>query len=225
MGNILRLSIEEYERIISSQSASKAKFNVETTIGAKNSKALGDYEQHLVLDAHTKLAEYTLSFGKGYPLVVNLRLGLRQLEKKISQLNTTPVRVPLESIEQALSLLWLKKNHPVEYSLTTAVPLGGHRSKGAGGQMKGEGSKPGYPDILMDFPAKKYHGLRIEMKARSPSKHPSDDQLFWLTNLSRLGYATFLCRGHRAAIAAFSSYLTNNQDSVACLEEWELTKY
>ena len=134
-------------------------------------------------------------------LITTLKLGLKALNKK----DDSPK--PYERMEQVIALVWLACHHPKPFSLTTATPMGGYRPDGAGGQMKGEGAKSGYPDLLMDFPLGGFHGLRIEMKRFCKSAKPSDEQLDWLTSLAGQGYRAVLCRGHQAAIHVMATYL------------------
>jgi len=130
----------------------------------------------------------------GSPLIVTLNLGLKALLRHDGKPK------PYEKIEQALALLWLECTSPQAFSMTTANPMGGYRPDGAGGQIRGEGAKLGYPDLLMDLPRRGYHGLRIEMKKFSISAKPSLEQDAWLTRLAAEGYRAVICRGHQAAI-------------------------
>jgi hypothetical protein len=139
------------------------------------------------------------------PLITTLRYGLKQLTKAKS--GEPGIRVGYEAIEQAMFLLWMEMNHPEVYRCTTAVPMGGYRPNGSGGQMKGEGAKVGFPDIVCDRPTGGWHGLRIEMKKFDRTAKPSSDQLDWLTLLGAHGYRSVLCRGHQAAILICAAYL------------------
>lgn len=138
------------------------------------------------------------------PLITTLNIGLSALQANNIK------RKPYESVEQAISLVWLACNNTEAFDLTTATPMGGYRPKGAGGQMKGEGAKPGYPDLLMDMPMNGYHGLRIEMKKFCKSAKASAVQVKWLSTLNRYGYRAVLCRGHQAAIYEIAAYLGMN---------------
>lgn len=138
----------------------------------------------------------------GSPLIVTLKHGLKAIQREDSNPK------PYERIEQAIALLWLECTAPEAFALTTANPMGGYRPHGAGGQIRGEGAKHGYPDLLMDMPRQGYHGLRVEMKKYAVSAMPTSDQHEWLTKLSAQGYRAVLCRGHQAAIQVFSTYLS-----------------
>lgn len=154
------------------------------------------------------------------PLINTLNIGLKDLQKNDSKPK------PYERIEQAIALVWLACNNSEAFDHTTAIPLGGYRPKGAGGQVKAEGCKAGYPDFLMDVPMNGYHGLRIEMKKHCKSANPSEDQLDWLTRLSRQGYRAVLCRGHQAAVYELASYLSMRPPyNLTDLPEWAIQTY
>ena len=108
---------------------------------------------------------------------------------------------PLESWEQArvvreMDLLGLTYCH---------VPNEGKRSKWGGHKLfTALGAKKAFPDLqvfdrLPLFPDAR--GLAIEMK-RVKGSSPvwgSDDQHYWLRLLSKMGWKTYVCRGHAAA--------------------------
>ncbi len=173
-----------------------------------------DLQQHIVsgLELGTRLCP-------GSPLIVTLNLGLKAL------LRDDGKPKPYEKMEQALALLWLECTSPHAFSMTTANPMGGYRPNGSGGQIKGEGAKLGYPDLLMDVPKQGYHGLRIEMKKYSISAKASKEQEEWLTRLASEGYRAVLCRGHQAAIHVFQSYLGLTPTSANYLPTWCIEYY
>jgi len=149
------------------------------------------------------------------PLIVTLNMGLKLLLRE----DGSPK--PYERIEQAIALLWLECTAPEAFSMTTSIPMGGYRPNGVGGQMRGEGAKPGYPDILTDVAKLGFNGLRIEMKKYSSGSNASKEQREWLTKLSIAGYRAVLCRGHQAAIVVYSTYLGMNSPST----EFDLPKW
>lgn len=134
------------------------------------------------------------------PCVIALRSGLKAI------CNPATKRKPFEMVEQAATLVWLEYTFPEAFEMTTTNPMGGYRPDGAGGQIRGEGAKKGYPDILTDMPQFGYHGLRIEMKQNCQTAEPTSEQLLWLTRLSRNGYKAVLCRGHQGAIFTYCDY-------------------
>jgi hypothetical protein len=160
------------------------------------------------------------------PLIVTLQYGLKQVQSSSKPQSSKKSPVPYERIEQAIALLWLECTDVDSFEVTTAIPFGGYRPDGAGGQIKGEGAKKGYPDVLVDKPSNGYHGLRIEMKKYCPNAHPTEEQDCWLKKLSRNGYRVALCRGHKSAIQVFSSYLGIPTSIKADdLPAWAITYY
>lgn len=71
------------------------------------------------------------------PYIVTIQTCLKLLSNRDTK------SMPYERIEQAIALLWLSLSAPYEYAFTMAIPLGGYRPQGAGGQVKGDGAKPG----------------------------------------------------------------------------------
>lgn len=71
--------------------------------------------------------------------------------------------------------------------------------------LKDMGVKPGVPDLCLPFPAGKYHGLYIEMKAMDGK--PSDEQVWWLEHLKANGYACSVCYGWKQAVEVLQWYL------------------
>ena len=84
------------------------------------------------------------------------------------------------------------------------VPNEGKRSRTAGGITKSMGLRPGVPDLMLDYPAGKYHGLRLEMKYGS--NRPTVDQKDWLNRLQAAGYFVAVCWSANQAIALLTEY-------------------
>ncbi len=131
------------------------------------------------------------------PLLSTLKLFLKR----------TDGRKEYEKAEQCMGLLWLLLYRQDVFEVTTAVPMGGYRPHGAGGQIKGEGAKKGWPDVIVDYPSGGYHGLRIEVKKYDKNAKASDDQKAILRRLSSVGYRCITCRGHFAMIQTYCEYL------------------
>lgn len=54
------------------------------------------------------------------------------------------------------------------------------------------GNSKGVPDIIIDYPSGKYHGMRIEIKTKKGVV--SDKQFKWLNNLSKHKYYAVIIR-------------------------------
>lgn len=98
-------------------------------------------------------------------------------------------------------------------SLMHAIPNGGARgndsqtNKIRGAMLKAEGVKKGVPDIFLPMPLNGYHGLYIEMKVADNKKgRPSAEQLAFLDNVGKLGYAYAICYGAEQAKKVICQY-------------------
>lgn len=85
------------------------------------------------------------------------------------------------------------------------VPNEGKRSKAAAGILKSMGLSSGVPDLILDYPAGIYHGLRIEMKYGKNT--PSDEQKKWLLRLQAAGYFVAVVWSANTAIALLTEYM------------------
>lgn len=86
------------------------------------------------------------------------------------------------------------------------VPNSAPRGEAAAAYFRSEGLRNGYPDLLLDVPAGKYHGLRIEMKRTKGGRIEEDEQK-WHDRLRARGYAVVVPRGHVEAKAFVERYL------------------
>lgn len=119
----------------------------------------------------------------------------------------------IEDDHQAALFRWAKAaegRHP-DLCMLAAVPNGGKRNVREAARMKGQGTKAGYPDILLDTARGQYHGLRIELKApraqlgRKPTV--TDEQRDWNIRLNQRGYLALICEGWEAARQEILNYL------------------
>lgn len=76
--------------------------------------------------------------------------------------------------------------------------------------LKNAGLKPGVPDLILDYPAGTYHGLRIEMKFGK--NKPTPNQLDWLLRLRDAGYFVALCWSADDAIKLLEKYVQLKSD-------------
>ena len=93
-----------------------------------------------------------------------------------------------------------------------AVPLGGKRDKATAQRLKATGTKAGYPDVLLDVPTQRYHGLRIELKKPDQERlrdgGTSAEQRKWLQRLNGYGYLAVVCYGWSYATQTIQKYLS-----------------
>lgn len=120
--------------------------------------------------------------------------------KKLSPLLST------ENQEQITAMKWLDlKGIPAFH-----VPNGGKRNAVEAMKFKAMGVKPGIPDIFIPVAKKGFHGLFIELK-RAKNAYLSDHQQWWMTELSKQGYAVTVCYGADQLIRFVSKYMEIHQ--------------
>lgn len=112
-----------------------------------------------------------------------------------------------EHDDQAALFQWAEAMFSVwpELRLLHAIPNGGFRGKATAAKLKAEGVKAGIPDVMLPIPRGGYHGLYIEMKFGHNKPRP--EQLAWLAELARQGYAAVVCYGWEAARDEITTYL------------------
>jgi hypothetical protein len=113
-----------------------------------------------------------------------------------------------EHLEQCAFISWLAWKYPDVHAVTAAVPNGGWRQLGVAKKLKAEGVSPGYPDVLIDYPTREYHGLRIEFKATGKTwGSVSKDQRSWIEKLNNHGYKAEAAYGLESAKEILIKYL------------------
>ena len=108
-----------------------------------------------------------------------------------------------ESQEQKQLIQWCRTDPRLQYLFH--IPnesVGGEGWRTRNRQM---GVKPGVPDLFYPVPLNGYHGLFIELKAKTGRL--SANQKRWLTALNKLGYKTAVCVGWEAAKEELEEYL------------------
>ena len=116
--------------------------------------------------------------------------------------------IPTESEEQQALFRYCgmeTQNYP-DLNMLVHIPNEGKRTAANGARLKSEGLRKGYPDILLDAPMGKYHGLRIELKRRKGSRIAAE-QKTWIIKLNNRGYAAAFCYGWEEAWDFIHAYL------------------
>ena len=118
---------------------------------------------------------------------------------------STPKR--REEDEQAAVIAWANLQAAAWPALKNLyhVPNEGKRGRAAAGMAKAAGLRSGVPDLVLDFPAGAYHGLRIEMKVH-PNR-PTPAQWDWLRRLQDVGYLVAVCYSADAARTLITRYI------------------
>lgn len=112
-----------------------------------------------------------------------------------------------EHKEQVSIFVWARyaRARWPELDLLHAIPNGGHRHKAVAMKMRAEGVRRGVPDIFLPVARSGWNGLYVELKAEHGKV--SQDQRWWLKNLSDQGYLAVVCRGGESAQHVIESYL------------------
>lgn len=112
-----------------------------------------------------------------------------------------------ESDEQIFLFQWSKlmQGQYPEFSLLHAIGNGGKRNVIEAARMKREGVKAGVSDIMLPVARSGYHGLYIELKIKGGK--PSDNQKWWIAEVSKQGYLAVVCFGWVEASEVIKKYL------------------
>ena len=125
---------------------------------------------------------------------------------------------PTEHDEQVALFAWaeLQEGQHPELAMLHATPNGAkvpytRDSKGRTFSpqrvaLVAEGLRAGYPDVSLDVPRGKFHGLRIELK-RSDGGRVSAEQQAWIDRLRYYGYSAVVCHGAAEAQQCIMAYL------------------
>ena len=114
----------------------------------------------------------------------------------------------VESCIQRACVRWFDYQHPRLSDLLFAIPNGGRRSKIEAGIMKGEGVRPGMPDLMLAMPNNGYSGLFIEMKTEQGRTSP--DQKNKHKRLRDAGYKVEIVRSVEQFITTITDYINGN---------------
>lgn len=90
--------------------------------------------------------------------------------------------------------------------LFAASANGGSRNWLEALKLKRMGVSSGFPDLFIPIPTKDWHGFFIEMK-REKGGVVSDQQKYWLNELTKKGYLAIVCRGFNEAKQKVMEYL------------------
>ena len=114
-----------------------------------------------------------------------------------------------EDREQQMLIKWsqqasIRREFP-ELKLMFHIPNERHCDAREGKRFKLMGGKSGVPDLFLPVPRGLYHGLFIELK--TAEGRPSDNQLWWQTELTKQGYLSTICYGWEMAVTVILKYL------------------
>ena len=112
-----------------------------------------------------------------------------------------------EATEQERVINWATfyaKDFP-ELDLLHHIPNGGSRNQLEAANLKRQGVKAGVPDLCLPVAKNGKHGLYVEMKWGKNTT--TDNQEWWLEQLTQQGYKTAVCYSAEAALATITKYL------------------
>ena len=114
---------------------------------------------------------------------------------------------PSEDTIQAQVIRWagLQAGVYPELSRLFHVPNGGQRHAAVAAKLKGQGVKPGVPDLCLPVPRFGCPGLWIEMK--TSDGRVSTSQKDWIAYLKGAGYRVEVCRSFDQARSVLLEYL------------------
>lgn len=117
-----------------------------------------------------------------------------------------------ETEEQAALVEWADKtviNGILVGKFLIHIPNEGKRGPKAAADAKRLGLRPGVPDLFLAIPSGKYHGLWIEMKAKTGKV--TSRQKEWIERLCEMDYRAEACYGYYEAKTLIKSYLCTRE--------------
>ena len=112
-----------------------------------------------------------------------------------------------EHNEQVAVVKWFRLCYP-KY-IIFAIPNGGARHIVTAVKLKAEGVLAGVPDLFLMAAKGEWHGMFIEMKAKSGSV--SDKQKEFMEAANAMNYKTVVCYGFDEAKEAITNYLQESK--------------
>lgn len=141
--------------------------------------------------------------------VITIKSDSKNSNNKKTSTKKTISKREIEGEEQASLIAWFSQNYPNIAHLLIHIPNGGYRKNAfEGWRLKQQGVRKGVSDLFLAMPSKDYHGLWVEFKAAPPNNaKPSEEQLFWLSEMKKQGYAAHLCLGEKEAKKVIIDYI------------------
>ena len=110
-----------------------------------------------------------------------------------------------EHQEQVMLITWFRIQYWQFKLHLWAIPNGGSRHIVTAVNLKAEGVLAGVSDLFLMIPKGEYHGMFIEMKAKTGSV--SDKQKEFMAAASSMNYLAVVCYGFDEAKTAITKYL------------------
>ena len=129
-------------------------------------------------------------------------------------MNARNRKCPLESEEQQVVFEWARWNEKrfPDLEWLIHVPNGGLRNVVVAAQLKAQGTRKGFPDIMLPTARHGYHALVIELKRQKIAKPQlSPEQKAWIEYLKSQGWCAAVCYGAGEAIEKLEWYLNDQR--------------
>jgi len=110
-----------------------------------------------------------------------------------------------EHQEQVMLINWWRMQYKQYKYHLWAIPNGGSRHIVTAVNLKAEGVLAGVSDLFLMIPNTKYHGMFIEMKAKTGKV--SDSQKEFMAAASSMNYLAVVCYGFEEAKEEITKYL------------------
>ena len=110
-----------------------------------------------------------------------------------------------EHQEQVMLITWFRMQYKQYKYHLFSIPNGGSRHIVTATNLKAEGVLAGVSDLFLMIPKGEYHGMFIEMKAKTGSV--SDKQKEFMAAASSMNYLAVVCYGFDEAKNAITKYL------------------
>lgn len=111
----------------------------------------------------------------------------------------------IEDDLQIACVKWFSLQYPKLAKLLHHSPNGGRRNAREAARFKAMGTRAGFPDLFLMYPANGWHGLFIEMK--SPKGTQQLTQKEWQELAEGVGYKYELCRDFESFMRIIQGYI------------------
>lgn len=115
-----------------------------------------------------------------------------------------------EHQEQVMLITWWRMQYKQYKYHLFSIPNGEYRHIATAVKLKRSGVLAGVSDLFLMIPKNGYHGMWIEMKAKTGSV--SDSQKEFMAAASSMNYLAVVCYGFDEAKDAITKYLQERKD-------------
>lgn len=114
----------------------------------------------------------------------------------------------IEDNIQEACVSWFDLQFPKLSRLLHHSPNGGKRNAREGARFKALGTRAGFPDLILLFPAHGYHALLVEMKTKQSGSRQTENQKEYQLLVEKYGYKYIVCRSFVEFQKAIIDYLS-----------------